>query len=80
MKTLLIAIVWTGLLASPCFAQLSEPNDRRLVADAVLTRGELHQWERHVRGFRREHNFAFSSGVTSGVWFVKHLGCISEKR
>lgn len=79
MKLWMLFLV-LGLCATPTHAQLSAPTDKRLIADAVLTRHELHQWERHVRGFRREHNFAVSSGVTSGVWQVKRLGSITEER
>jgi hypothetical protein len=37
----------------------------------ILTHPDMHRWERHVRGFRREHNFALSAGVTSGTWTVR---------
>lgn len=46
----------------------------------IITRQELHQWDRHVRGFRSEHNFAFSAGVTSGTWRVKSFGSIEDRR
>jgi hypothetical protein len=33
-----------------------------------------------VRGFRREHNFALASGVSSGSWSVKALGTLHDRR
>ncbi len=41
---------------------------------------ELHRWERHVRGFRREHNFAFSLGASSGEWLIKRFGTLNGRR
>jgi hypothetical protein len=46
----------------------------------IITRQELHEWDRHVRGFRADHNFALSAGVTSGNWRVKSFGTIDERR
>lgn len=43
----------------------------------IVSRQELHRWERHVRGFRREHNFALTTGISSGTWNVKRLGSLS---
>lgn len=45
----------------------------------LLSRKELHRWERHIRGFRREHNFAVSTGVSSGRWYVDRFGSIEGK-
>jgi hypothetical protein len=45
----------------------------------LLSRKELHRWERHIRGFRREHNFALSTGVSSGRWQVNRFGSIEGK-
>lgn len=45
----------------------------------LLSRKELHRWERHIRGFRREHNFAVSTGISSGRWYVDRLGSINGK-
>jgi len=45
----------------------------------LLSRTELHRWERHIRGFRREHNFALSAGVSSGEWNVARFGSIRDK-
>jgi len=39
----------------------------------------MHRWKRYVRGFRREHNFAFSIGASSGTWRVKHLGTLDNQ-
>lgn len=74
-----VIIVFLVLFAAPALAQSGASLDKRS-QEAILTRREMHQWERHVRGFRREHNFALSSGITSGVWHVKRLGSITEER
>lgn len=75
----LLASLLLALTAAPARGQVAGEISKRS-QEAVLTRREMHQWERHVRGFRREHNFALSSGVTSGVWHVKRLGSITEER
>ena len=40
-----------------------------------LTAGswDTHRWDRYVRGFRREHNFVWSLGISSGTWTVRHF-------
>ena len=48
--------------------------------EAILSGRELHRWERHVRGFRREHNFALSLGVSSGTWDVDNFGSLSSRK
>jgi hypothetical protein len=45
----------------------------------ILSREERHRWERHVRGFRRKHNFAISSGISSGNWDVKRFGTLNDR-
>lgn len=46
----------------------------------TLSHQELHRWDRHVRGFRREHNFALASGVSSGRWTVKRFGSLEDRK
>jgi hypothetical protein len=41
--------------------------------------GEVDRWDRHVRGFRREHNFALAAGMSSGTWHVKSFGTLSNE-
>lgn len=37
-------------------------------------------WERYVRGFRRDHNFSVSSGISRGHWVVDKFEEIESKR
>lgn len=37
-------------------------------------------WDRYVRGFRREHNFALSAGASSGTWDVRRFGALNNKK
>lgn len=60
------------------FAQTEEESSGVSVIE-LLSRKELHRWERHIRGFRREHNFAVSTGVSSGRWQVDRFGSIENK-
>lgn len=49
-------------------------------AAEVLDQTEFHRWDRHIRGFRRDHNFALSAGVSSGTWRVKRFGTLEDKK
>ena len=40
---------------------------------------ETERWERHLRGFRREHNFALTVGASSGTWHVKDFGGVTHR-
>jgi hypothetical protein len=85
----LIAKVLLSLLAAlPVFTASSavaqtpaepEPESVGISVIELLSRRELHRWERHIRGFRREHNFALSTGISSGTWKVKRFGSIENK-
>jgi len=44
----------------------------------IVSGEELHRWDRYVRGFRREHNFALSTGVSSGTWDVRRFGSLTK--
>lgn len=46
----------------------------------VISRQELHRWQRHIRGFRREHHFSMSTGVSSGTWEIKHFGDLENRK
>lgn len=35
---------------------------------------QLHQWERYVQEFRRDHNFSLFVGRTEGTWMVSDFG------
>jgi hypothetical protein len=37
-------------------------------------------WDRYVRGFRRDHNFALSVGAGSGTWDVRRFGNIKGQK
>lgn len=54
--------------------ELSPGNERGPPTRETITREEMHRWDRHIRGFRSEHNFALTSGLSSGIWHVKKLG------
>lgn len=56
-----VLVIWGGLAARPVRAEETE---------------QQHSWDRYVRGFRREHNFALSVGASSGNWDVRRLGTI----
>jgi len=47
--------------------------------EQILNKQEIHHWERHVRGFRREHNFALTAGVSSGTWSIRHFGTLNHQ-
>ncbi len=56
---------------------ISAPNI--FAAEAVVPREDA-DWERYLRGFRREHHFAFSLGVSQGTWDVKSFGSIKNRQ
>jgi len=41
---------------------------------------EIHVWQRYIRGFRRDHNFAFTSGISQSEWDVASLGTIEGRK
>ena len=50
------------------------------VPQSIPSSSEVHRWDRYVRGFRREHNFAFSLGIAKGTWDVRHFGTLEQKK
>lgn len=54
-------------------------HDRGPPTRDVISREELHRWERHIRGFRSEHNFALTTGVSSGTWAISRFGPLSNQ-
>ena len=78
------ALVFIG--ATTAFAEGPE-DDPNLVERAVSSslsrledyRSDLHEWDKSVRGFRRDHNFTLSSGVTTSLWHFKHFGAIENQ-
>ena len=73
----LCLIAFSGLSSAQESPEESDAGSTSVIE--LLSRTELHRWERHVRGFRREHNFAFSAGVSSGKWDVSRFGSIRDK-
>lgn len=65
-----ILILLLMLVASDAFAQ--KPVLRK-------SKSTMHQWDRYVRGFRREHNFSQIVGLSSGTWLVRRFGTIKDK-
>lgn len=45
-----------------------------------LEADSFHDWERYVRGFRREHHFAVVAGYSSAVWELFRIGTIEGER
>jgi|GEM_PF-2055219 len=41
---------------------------------------DVHDWERYVRGFRREHQFALVAGYSSGVWELHRVGTMEGEK
>ena len=54
-------------------------DDRGPPTRDVITREEMHRWDRHIRGFRSEHNFALTTGISSGTWHVKRFGPVKGR-
>ena len=77
--TLVLSAFLAGLTALPGLAE-EEPADDTVVEtiaaspEATPTRPSDHPWERFVRGFRREHQFALSLGLSRGQWQVQRFG------
>ena len=71
-----------GSTQAPADATRPEPllnlNIRR--TQLTLNRGAIHEWDRYVRGFRRDHNFALVSGIGVGVWQVNSFGSLTSER
>lgn len=42
-------------------------------------RQDMHTWEKSVRGFRRDHNFAVMAGPTQGLWHITNFGEIQNE-
>ncbi len=75
-----LALVWTlPLTGDPL--EFIEPG--RLYQSGVDVvekyRRDMHDWEKSVRGFRRDHNFAMMAGPTGGVWHVTKLGGLAHQ-
>lgn len=78
MLSLFACLIW---IARPATAQSGpRPAVTGEQSSPHSLRSELHRWERYVRGFRREHNFALSFGLSSGHWRIKRFGQISHER
>ncbi|MBF0440902.1 MAG: hypothetical protein HQK54_03270 [Oligoflexales bacterium] len=72
---LLYALLYTLYLCSMflfqeivCFGteELSDNNE------LFKYRSSRHEWDRSVRGFRRDHNFSISAGKSSGSWRMRY--------
>src|SRR5206468_3802483 len=46
----------------------------------IVSRDDIDDWDRYVRGFRRDHNFVVSAGVSKGTWNVKSFGTIKDRQ
>lgn len=83
LSSLIFSLVIANIaLAQENAQQISPESGQETAATSVielLSRRELHRWERHIRGFRREHNFSLSTGVSSGRWQVDRFGSIEDK-
>ena len=75
---------WIIVLVMGLFGANFAAADEDPAADPVIqtiapvgppaSRNVDHPWERYVRSFRREHNFAFSLGLDRGRWLVQSFG------
>lgn len=78
--TLLAALAFSPLAQGQGAEPSEEPILSHLQADRgpptreAVNKEELHRWGRHIQGFRSEHNFALSTGISSGVWHVNRFG------
>jgi len=80
--------VWIIVLMTCLYWENPAAADEDPAADPVIQtitpvgppagRNEDHPWERYVRSFRREHNFAFSLGLDRGRWLVQRFGDRSD--
>lgn len=43
-------------------------------------RSDHSAWNRYIRGFRRDHNFALSVGASSGTWDVRRFGTLRQRK
>jgi predicted porin len=77
-KNFLIFLLFNLVAPSVARAETLEAT-REAARKLLVSRDEFHQWERHVRGFRREHNFSLSTGVSSGTWRVGHFGTVTDR-
>lgn len=48
--------------------------------EVILNRQEMHIWQRYVRGFRRDHNFALSSSIAQNTWKIDQFGTLKGKQ
>lgn len=81
------ALVAVFCLALPARAQDALENAKDEITslpnpelDEFVSKAEIHEWDRYVRGFRRDHNFALSAGVSQGIWNVKRLGTLEKRK
>jgi len=44
------------------------------IFNAEAARRQAHIWDKSVRGFRQDHNFAFSLGISRGIWQFHKFG------
>jgi hypothetical protein len=80
---LLVALGVLPFLANSAFAQDEKKPESIINLERTslrLNRGAIHEWDRWVRGFRREHNFSLVTGVTSGIWEVNRFGTVEASR
>ena len=61
---------------------IAEKNLRPAVSkmELNLESESIHDWDRYVRGFRREHQFAMVAGYSSGVWELYRFGTLEDVR
>ncbi len=69
----------SGPVKPPVTAPPVPPPSQVKPAEVLYTQ-DFHRWDRHVRGFRRDHNFALSAGVSSGTWNVKRFGTLDDEK
>ncbi len=56
----------------------NDVEEKPISLPTVKTRSDL--WRRYIRGMRKDHNFAFSSGFSSGSWQIDRFGTLSGER
>ncbi|MEY4630730.1 MAG: hypothetical protein RIQ81_850 [Pseudomonadota bacterium] len=84
-RCLLVLALFTGsaprlALAQPPPASVVGGDDLASGFDTIdLANPGFTRWERVVRGFRREHNFAATSGYTRGSWNVHSMGTVKDR-
>jgi hypothetical protein len=85
LGSILPAVFWVPLSLADTsespFKKTIEKGETQVVEALEATEAHLlaHPWDRYVRGFRHEHNFALSLGGSSGDYEVHSFGVINDQ-